>query len=96
MGPACAIELATAPDAATLDSIDAFLDRIGARIERTRKGRVWDVWIVGRPVHVAVTNSPDVVTVSAGCNSPKDYELLRRIARGLADILGGRASEPLK
>ena len=96
MGPACDVELATAPDEAALDAIDAFLDGIAERIERTRKGRVWDVWIGGRPVHVAVTNSPDAVTLSAGCNSLEDYELLQRIARGLADILGGRASEPLE
>ena len=37
--------------------MDAYLDRIAKRIERTRKGRVWDVWIGGRVVHVAVTSS---------------------------------------
>lgn len=95
-GPACEVELPSVPDGSTLDAIDEFLVGVCEHIERTRKGRVWEVWIDGRPVQVAVVDPRGAIELSAGCNAPEDYAILRRLARGLAEILGGRATEPLK
>jgi len=90
-GPTCEVLLET-DDGPTLDSIDAILAASAERIERTRKGRVWAVWVGGRPVHVSV--SPVSVVLSAGCNEPQDYEVLRRLAGAFAAKLGGIATEP--
>lgn len=95
-GPGCEVKLPSVPDGGALDAIDAFLASVCEDIKRTRKGRVWDVWIDGRPVHVAVVDSRGAIEISAGCNAAEDYAILRRLARGLAEILGGRATEPLK
>ena len=95
-GPACEVELPSIPDRVALDAIDEFLTGVCEHIKRTRKGRVWDVWIDERPVHVAVVDSRGAVELSAGCNAPEDYAILRRLGRSLADILGGKATEPLK
>jgi len=96
MGPTCEVHLETAPDADALNAVDAFLAKVADRVERTRKGRTWDVWVSGRPVHVAATISPARIELSAGCNSAADYDTLRRLCRGLAEALGGLASEPAK
>ena len=95
-GPACEVELSSIRDRAALEAIDEFLASVCEHVERTRKGRVWDVWIDGRPVHVAVVDSRGAIEISAGCNAPEDYAILRRLGRGLAEILGGEATEPLK
>ena len=94
-GPTCEV-LLEADDAQTLDTIDGVLSAAAERIERTRKGRVWDVWVGGRPVHVSVGKSPPLVALAAGCNEPEDYSVLRRLAGELAFALGGVASEPEK
>jgi hypothetical protein len=96
VGPTCEIRLKSVPDGDTLAAIDTFLSGITGIIERSRKGRQWDVWIGGRPVHVAAPDTRAGVELSAGCNSPEDYEMLRRLGLGLAEILGGQASEPVK
>ncbi|MEI8381069.1 MAG: hypothetical protein WCJ09_13130 [Planctomycetota bacterium] len=95
MGPNCEVQL-DSDDGAALDGIDAVLARAAEQIERTRKGRVWDLWIGGRPVHVSVDGSPPTVFLSAGCNDPEDYAMLRSLAEALARNLGGTASEPVK
>lgn len=95
MGPTCQVTL-TANDRTTLDAIDAVLSAFAKKIERTRKARVWDIWIGGRPIHVSVTDQPLAVDLAAGCNGPEDYVVLRRLASELAMALGGVASEPVK
>ncbi len=95
MGPTCEVLLES--DAGpVLDGIDALLAASADRIERTRKGRVWDIWVRGRPVHVWVTAWPPSVCFAAGCNRPDDYAVLRQLAGRLAEALGGLASEPTK
>jgi hypothetical protein len=94
-GPICEV-LLEADDGVALDTIDAILTAAGEHIGRTRKGRVWDAWVAGRPVHVSVGGSPPAVTLAAGCNCPEDYDMLRRLAGEMAAALGGVASEPEK
>ncbi len=94
-GPTCEV-LLEADNSPTLDTIDEVLAAAAERIERTRKGRVWDLWVGGRPVHVSVGGSPPSVALSAGCNEAEDYRVLRRLAGELAAALGGVASAPVK
>lgn len=94
-GPTCEL-LLESDDGPTLDAVDAVLAAVAERIDRTRKGRVWDVWIKNRPIHVSVGGSPPSVDLSAGCNSAEDYEILRLLAGKLAATLGAVASEPVK
>lgn len=94
-GPTCEV-LLDANDDTALGMIDAALTAAADRIDRTRKGRVWDVWVTGRPVHVSVTGNPPAIGLAAGCNSPEDYVVLRKLAADLALVLGGVASEPVK
>ena len=94
-GPSCEVLLEVNDDSA-LCAIDEILAAASARIERTRKGRVWRVWIASRPVYVSVERSPPSVALSAGCNGPEDYEILRKLAGDIASTLGGVASEPVK
>jgi hypothetical protein len=79
-----------------LNAIHEFLACITGEIQHSRKGRVWDVWIDGRPIHVSVVNSPARIELSAGCKAIEDYTALRKVAQGLAVLLGGKASEPEK
>lgn len=95
MGPTCEVLLEVADEAA-LDMIEVVLVAAACRIERTRKGRVWDVWVDGRPVHISVTGTPPAVALSAGCNGPVDYDVLWRLASDLATAIGGVASESIK
>jgi hypothetical protein len=95
MGPACEVLLG-ADEPSILDVVDALLDSIADRIERTRKGRVWDLWIGGRPIHVEVGSSLTSIKLSAGCDGAEDYTLLRQLSEGLAAVCGGLASEPIK
>jgi hypothetical protein len=44
-----------------LAAIDALLALKASGITRTRKGRAWDVRIAGRPVHVSVEDTEDVL-----------------------------------
>ena len=92
MGPTCEV-LLTTDDGAMLDAIDDLLASRAERIDRTRRGRVWDVWIGGRPVHVSVGGKPPSISLSAGCNDPEDYAVLRQLGGELAAALGG--SDPV-
>lgn len=96
MGPTCVIELNAFPSEQMLDRIDAVLVERSEQIVRTRKGCVWDIWIAGHPIHVAVLDSPPRIELSAGCNSAEDYEQLRSLSRELGYCLGGIASELTK
>jgi hypothetical protein len=94
-GPTCEV-LLEADDGPTLDAIDGVLAAAAEQVDRTRKGRVWDVRVGGRPVHVSVSGAPPSVTLSAACNEPEDYRVLKRLASELAGALGSIASEPEK
>lgn len=93
MGPSCEVLLIN-DDGATLEAIDAILSARSNRIDRTRKGRVWDIWIRGHPVHIRIDRS--VVALSAGLNSHEDASILRELAESIVHTVGGMHSEPEK
>jgi len=93
MGPTCEVVLES-DDGATLDTIDLLLASIAEQVTRTRKGRTWDVWVRGRPIHVHVTGMPPRVELSAGCNGPEDYTALRELTAAIALTTGGIVSVP--
>jgi hypothetical protein len=94
MGPSCEVLLVD-DSPRILDAIDAILALSAERIDRTRKGRVWDVWIRGQPVHIHVEKQL-LMTLSAGCNHPEAFIILREIASRIVDAVGGIYSEPDK
>jgi hypothetical protein len=100
MGPTCSVILSAIPTDATYSAVDAYLSRIAREMMRDKKVRLWEGWIDGRPVIVAIKDeneeSHPVVELSAGCNSPEDYEIMRRVSAELADLLGGLATDPIK
>lgn len=95
MGPSCKV-LIEADDGLVLDTIDQLLAKVAEKISRTRNGRDWEVWILGRPVDIRVATSPPAVELSAGCNQPEDYIVLRELSQQIANVLGGIPSEPEK
>jgi hypothetical protein len=95
-GPACEVLFDRPATNDALRAVDSFLASHASEIQRTRKGKVWQLWLDGRPIHVAVLDSLPGIELSAGSNSTEDYEILRRLATGLAELLGGVASEPTK
>ena len=95
MGPICEVMIEVVNEQ-VLDAIDTVLTSAVDRINRTRKGKVWDVWIGGRPVHVSVAGPPATVVLAAGRNSPEDYAALKQLAGVLVTALRGVASEPVK
>lgn len=95
MGPTCEVLLQSCSEALLIE-IDAVLASNADQIERTRKGRVWRLWILSRPVDVHVDASEASIVLSAGCNSPMDYAILRKLAGQLAKVSGGMATEPTK
>lgn len=98
MGPACEVVFEPTPAVDHLQVIDALLASVSDRIERTRKGRVWDLWIRGHRFHVGVKleDGFEYMDLWAGYNSPVDYEVLRELSQQLAQALDGLASEPTK
>lgn len=92
-GPTCEV-LLTNDDRVTIDRIDAFLALCTDRIDRTRKGRTWDIWVRARPVHVNVDQA--IVTLSAGCHDAEDWIVIRELADGIVKTVGGISSEPEK
>lgn len=95
MGPTREV-LIDADDSSLLEALDALLATASNYIKRTRKGRVWDVWVRNRPIHVQVGGNPAVVTLSAGCNASEDAAILREVADKIVEVIGGLASEPEK
>jgi hypothetical protein len=88
VGPTCEVLLET--DASTrLDVIDSLLAAHAELVKEARKGRVWDVWVDVRPIHVEVAGTPASIHLSAGCNCAEDYEVLGRLSKVLAESLGG-------
>jgi hypothetical protein len=94
MGPTCEILLEVS-DPLTLAKIDDALALIAEKIERTRKGRVWKVWIQGRPVHLHATDN-NTLEISADCNQTEDYGVMRDLIQHLCDTTDGIASEVQK
>lgn len=86
----------TTLDGDDLDRLDAILARRANRLERTRKGRVWDVWVKGRPIHVSAHRAESELHLIAGCSSCEDYEVLGELADSIATALGGIAGECVK
>jgi hypothetical protein len=95
VGPVCEV-LIESDDNLHLELIDQILDSVADSINRTRKGRVWDVWVRGRPIYVSVAGSPPVVTLVAGCNDSEDVAILRELSMKIAEATGGVASSPEK
>jgi len=95
MGPACEVTFSLG-DADPLDVIDRVLVSVAGRIERTRKGRAWAIWIDGRPFHAAASEESGTLSLSAGCNGAEDYETLRSLASRFAEALGGVSTDPVK
>jgi hypothetical protein len=95
MGPTCEVILESA-EPAVLEAADAFLASAAERVERTRRGKTWNIWVDGRPFRVEASTSLPAIVLSAGCNGAHDYEVLRRLSVGLAVACGGMASEPVK
>ena len=96
MGPTSTIQLEGA-DSATCDAVDATLAALpDTQVERNRKGRVWQLWVRGRPVSVELLIPDAMVELAAGCNDPEDYKILRAIAASITAAVGGYVSEPNK
>lgn len=95
MGPTCTISFAT-DLGSTLAIVDSVLATAAEKVERTRKGRVWDIWMNGRPFHVDLDAKSSHIVLSAGCNVAEDIQLLRLLSAELATAVGGVASEPTK
>ena len=74
----------------------SFLLESQVTLSASRKGRVWEVWIDNRPIHVAIVASPARIELAAGCNAAEDYTVIHNLAKGLAAILNGKVSEPEK
>ena len=95
MGPSCEVLIEAVEDS-VLDRLDELLAKRADVIERTRKGRVWKLWIAGRPLDVRLDESPPAVILAAGCNGPEDQAVLRSLAAEIAARFQGLASEPSK
>ncbi|WP_395738199.1 hypothetical protein [Prosthecobacter sp.] len=95
MGPTAEVITAEPITDQQLLDIDDMITKLAAKFIRTRKGRVWSLWIDERPIHLSVTE-PGVLVMAAGLHSPQDYDILRQLGQRLADLVGGLASEPIK
>ena len=96
MGPTCEV-LVDSDVESLLEVIDTVLENVAEKIDRTRKGRAWNVWISHRPVVVRVIESSStIIELSAGCNESADYRLLRDLAARIVDAVGGSATDPIK
>ena len=96
MGPTCEVIFEAPLGDRAVDETDALLAGFAERVERTRKGRVWDIWIKGRPIHVAAELDEPELHIHAGCNSSEDYEIVSRLAETLALAFDGVAGTPEK
>jgi len=95
VGPTCSVVVESITGE-TLDRIDEALELLADRIERTRKGRRWNVWINDRPFAVRVSGANSAIELAAGCNTAEDWELTRRFALSLGSEMNGTATEPEK
>jgi len=79
-------------DEPTLKAIDSLLEFSAEEIKRTRKGRVWEIRVRGRHVHVDVHEC--IVGLCAGGKNNEDYEVLSELSHQIVATVGGIASEP--
>ncbi len=123
MGPVASVYLRTELGESVLLGTDSLLRSVASKIETTRKGRCFHLWIDaesgdrGRPfcleiwetqerlydcqedLHELGLSSSDVPTyiaISAGCNQPQDWQILRYLVELVAVKLNGIATEPVK
>lgn len=94
-GPACSVILSE-HSKQTLQDLDVILAAFADRLERTRKGRVFDLWKEQRPYHVHFREEELTIELSAGCNGREDYRFLETLSEALATRLNGVASPPEK
>ncbi len=95
MGPTAEVVTDARITEEQLLAIDALLSKFASKIIRTRRGRVWTLWIGEHTIDVSASG-PTCLALAAGLNSPQDYALLRDLGQRLATRLGGIASEPIK
>lgn len=95
MGPTCNVRF-TADVESILPVVDSVLESSADQVERTRKGRGWDIWLDGRPIHVNIDGTSSHIALSAGCNDAEDVKLLQQLSVALAMAVGGVTSEPTK
>ena len=109
-GPTSQIRSQLPLTGAILDDLDRVLATHADEIHRTRKGRNWKIRIDGYPIDVFVVDregmlnwgeEPDAnaqfeVVLSAGCNSPEDYERLTDLGNAIGAIIRGLPSPPTK
>lgn len=95
MGPACEVTV-TQISEALRGEVHRHLEEVADEVVSTRKGRVYDVRIEGRPIGVTIEDDSTTLGLAAGCNQPEDWQVLERLAMSLAARLGGHASKPEK
>lgn len=95
MGPTCEVTL-TQVSEALLDEVHCHLEDVADEVVQSRRGRLWEVWIEGRPIVVQVEDEPTSLGLAAGCNQPQDWQILEQLASSLAVTAGGQASKPKK
>jgi hypothetical protein len=84
-GPSIRALLEVELDAARLMEADALLESVASRLVRTRRGRVWDIWIAvpdGEPRERAYSISIEQI----GALQEEDLELLVRGQRSLESV----------
>ncbi len=97
MGPTCVVNLTSLNDS-VLAQIHDQLKHLSDDLSPTRKGRVWDTRIQGRPFHVCVEEDIDGsrICLSAGCNQDEDWKIIENVSIFLANSLGGKSTRPEK
>jgi len=94
-GPSCEVQIPV-DDSVDLQRIDDALASFVDQLDRTRKGRVWNVRVHEHPYSISFDAETNLIELSAAVNDGVDYAVLRQLAALLADVVGGQASEPMK
>jgi hypothetical protein len=109
-GPTSQIRSSLPLTGAILDELDRVLAAHADEIERTRKGRNWAIRVDGSPIEVIVLDREGMqkwgeaadadtqfqVMLSAGCNSPEDYDRLTDLGNAIGPVIQGTPSPPTK
>src|ERR1044072_8637445 len=61
MGPASAVYLQTQLEDEVTDVINSHLASVAGKIQQTRKGRVWSIWINDRPIYISLEQTAKVL-----------------------------------
>jgi hypothetical protein len=84
-GPSIFALLEVELDAARLVEADALLESVASKLVRTRRGRVWDIWIAAPEDHV--TERPYSITIERiALLDEEDLELLAGRQRPLDSV----------